>query len=677
MSVPESPLVRVERGELRPKVLGLYETLFEPDAHSGELGKSDGFWTEFYLLRCNQTALYKLLSSMSAEELLGKKKVTRQLFAKAVEHLETARAQEDLATVDNVLLILTIFFQCIFTKTGFVSYSSDIIDLLAGLEAIDKVFPRLLRTLNELILRGHTIPTRVTAIRTTTIAAGGAFQTSLSTYFAHKDMFGSIMDFIHTPGTDSYVGDAFSLLGILASFDKFEAYNPYRTRLADFVDDATMMRIVQASGHVWTICRNQYLSPSNSSSVAPSPASSSHSIGASLVSWMRFKGGDADQPHSYDEEEDRNLSLNPTISLLQAVYEFVYLNRVFCRMFLQIECPQTSSTSTANGTPFTGGSSEEKKPQSHPTPAIATFLSFCTFLLQNQGQPNDRTATYSRLCLLVLRVFVEDQSTVSSLLVDEHHKTKEILVCHQRNPALPKVTRPRVLMEGLIDALQCALRYNTKRTMDYDMYELALTTTFQAIAYLRQSKSRVEYHWHELWRTLISVLKFMTSHPPKANDKNPDKCAELICIILATCLIHGDTLLPQADQYDDLFYKLMTAADDLDKARKVYPRLQSSPAMAVLLAAINHYKALIEKQSAGNRVLTAKQVADIIKQGYQTLSLNQVVNSPAGDNNEASAWLLSDAMPKYRESDERLFFKRATRHVIHDMQKLYAFNSTV
>ena len=51
----------------------------------------------------------------------------------------------------------------------------------------------------------------------------------------------------------------FVLLGLLANYNKFEFQNPYRLRLDDFVNDATIKKIVEAVGYTCTKVRNEYI----------------------------------------------------------------------------------------------------------------------------------------------------------------------------------------------------------------------------------------------------------------------------------------------------------------------------------------------------------------------------------------------------------------------------------
>lgn len=620
--------------------------------------------------------------------------------------------------------------QVVFSKK-FLSPSSDLIAIFAGLESIDQVFFDLLDHLSAIIKlkpfrdgsnSALTLSVQVNSIRAATITAGGAYQTSLASYFTNRDIFGSIMSFIDMDGTEEYVGDAFSLIGILASYDKLEALNPYRTRLADFVDHHGMLKSVNASGHVWQVCYDRYISYISDfqGPIRSDQVNIGLSAYYSLTYWI---GGKKGSPPDSNNAFSKGLDDLPLeiISLTLATYEFINANKVYAKLLL--ECPASSDTKgfASSNAPF------------------VNFLSLCTYLFQNQHRAT-RAALYARLNLLILRLLVEAplSSTVTSLLLAEELRTNGISVCRQRAPNLPVVTSSngRLLIEGLLDSLQCAIRYNTKRGLDVEMYTLAFTVLFQTIHLLRQSKFGLDYHWSELWKSIMSLIKFINSHPPEVNKSSSNGVSgstesipttsntssassedyvalgRLIILVLASALIHGDTIFADISQYDDLLYKIMEASESLNKFGSLIPSLNASPSMSVLKAAINHYNNLLKSpttsqskksfffpfksdhastpaaSTAVSGELTPQKVAEIIREGYQTLSLHQHVmkngtgSSPKSsstasatssrlDQSEA-AYLLYDPLPRFNESDERLFLKRMTRQVIVDVQHLHS-----
>ena len=53
--------------------------------------------------------------------------------------------------------------------------------------------------------------------------------------------------------------EPFTLVGLLANYNKFEFQNPYQLRLNDFVNEAAIHAIIRCVGHVCEGLRGQYV----------------------------------------------------------------------------------------------------------------------------------------------------------------------------------------------------------------------------------------------------------------------------------------------------------------------------------------------------------------------------------------------------------------------------------
>ena len=181
------------------------------------------------------------------------------------------------------------------------------------------------------------------------------------------------------------------------------------------------------------------------------------------------------------------------------------------------------------------------------------------------------------------------------------------------------------------------------------------------------------YHWAELWRSLLSLVRFLTTYAP---DLKPaphihlllDQLTNLIALSLAT----GDSFLPGAAAYDDLFYKLVETGDILTRFRDAYdlnpaldhPRapspsfstVSSSSSISTLISVSTHYYELLQSSRSKNRSknLSPAQVSEVIKSGYETLSIS------AKDG--------LDSWVRFREADHKVFLKKVTRVAVVDVR---------
>lgn len=70
----------------------------------------------------------------------------------------------------------------------------------------------------------------------------------------------SHQQFVQDSDTTSRAFEPFTLLGLLANYNKFEFQNPYRLRLDDFVNEGTIQKIIRSVGQTCTISRGKYVS---------------------------------------------------------------------------------------------------------------------------------------------------------------------------------------------------------------------------------------------------------------------------------------------------------------------------------------------------------------------------------------------------------------------------------
>ena len=129
--------------------------------------------------------------------------------------------------------------------------------------------------------------------------------------------------------------------------------------------------------------------------------------------------------------------------------------------------------------------------------------------------------------------------------------------------------------------------------------------------------------------------------------------------LVALSLSAGEAFLPNPTTNDDLFYKLVEMGEVLLKFRDNYD-LAKRPTNSIdtLISVSAHYNQLLEDGAAGRRGkhLTNAQVAGVIKQGYETLSI------------QAKEGL--DSWDKYREADKRVFLKKMARGAVSDVKRL-------
>ncbi|CAN9162422.1 unnamed protein product [Alternaria alternata] len=504
------------------------------------------------------------------------------------------RVKQAKAPADEIALeTLTVFLDAALTKK-YTNPSSDIISVLTGLNDADTVMTDFVATLDTAIRGGRDVPLRLRAVRATLSITAAGFQTALPSYFTHRDLFPSLMKYISDCPSTPQVVPALYLLGLLTNYNKFEFQNPYRLRLDDFVNDAIIQDMVSCFGDTCRKLRDSYVAVQDDMPEGWSLGSTLSYIGLGALAGS---GSRPTTPTPAAPEEAKSLFAalpGPEIGILLSVYDFANANKVFCFNLVK-STPNASSDAAA----------------ASPSP-LSAYLSLTSYMFQHAHR-SARAALYTYLSLFVLQILVEDQ-TLAKRLCSEESKL-DVRLCRQRQPYLPVVRGERVPGAVMLDMMK-------------------------------------------LWRTLLSFVRFLTTYESdiKSNYKY-NKMIDLLVNLLAFALSSGENFLPDPAAYDDLFYKLVESGDTLVKFRDAFGLTSGKQgSMQTLINVSNHYQALLNDKGKARKHLSPQEVHAVIKQGYETLSI------------DASEGL--DRWDKFREADHKSTLKKIARVVVEDARGL-------
>ena len=213
----------------------------------------------------------------------------------------------------------------------------------------------------------------------------------------------------------------------------------------------------------------------------------------------------------------------------------------------------------------------------------------------------------------------------------------------------------RILATSVLDTMIDGINHNLRRRLDVSLYNLCTGIMLRIISYLSRSRTRLQYHWSELFRSLLALIRFLTTYATDLKDlPHIETLLDLVVNLLALSLSAGEAFLPTPASYDDLFYKMVESGDLLTKFRDTY-NLANRPSNSIdtLISVTTHYKSLLD-EGASKKNLTSIQVTEVIKQGYETLSI------------QAKEGL--DGWERYREADERTLLKKMARATVGDVK---------
>lgn len=323
-------------------------------------------------------------------------------------------------------------------------------------------------------------------------------------------------------------------------------------------------------------------------------------------------------------------------AILLATYDFAHANKLFCFNFVNF------------------------KVEKGVEPPIAAFTSLTSYLLQH-AHLSSRSTYYAHLNLMVFRLLVEDNNMCKKICSEEPKVA--VRLCRHRPPFLPLVKSERSLACGVLDTLVDGINHNLRKRLDVSLYTLSLGILLRIISYLSRTRTRLTYHWAEFFRSLLSLVRFLTTYTPDLQDlQHIETVVDHVVNLIALSLSAGEAFLPTPAAYDDLFYKVVESGDVLTKFKENYKLAKkNSSSIDTLISVSTHYKQLLaEGNGKSTKVkpnrLTAGQVTEVIKQGYETLSI------------QATEGL--DSWDRFREADERMLLKKMARTAVEDVRTM-------
>ncbi|KAI1612644.1 hypothetical protein EDD37DRAFT_562530 [Exophiala viscosa] len=593
----ESPLTQLLRPDsFEPKIVQLYLHLFNVLANedTDEDVPSEGFWRELFLLKPDKQRLYDILAPLTANDLLHMHTQTQAFFRRAITESSSGNSPRSGNALEN----LAAFLCAIFTKK-YTNPNTDVIQVLAGLDAIDKLMSDLVHSLESIIRQATDSSLRTKALDVSLALVAGGFHTSLVSYFMHRDLFSALVKYIHDMDKDPSQGlKAFVLIGVLSSYNKFESQNVYQNRLEDFVNVDTIRLLVQNFASASARLRDQYVAVQDDLPTAWSLNSTLSMVG------LRALSADAKKPVPPTEEEAKALfatTPNQDAACILSLYSFVQANKIFAANLVNLPADEDRE------------------------PPFATFLSSTSYI-SHHAYRGPRQSTYAVLSLLAIRIMVEDPILVKKISSSDAKAV--VRLCHQRPPHLPFVTNARVPAIAILDICTDTLSHNLRKKLDVQLYGLALGIILRIVTHLEQTKTRLQHHWAYIWGSLISLMRFLAQYSSDLGylrNIREDLCSTL-ANLAAFCLSKGDGFLPDPASFDDLFYKLIEANDILAKFKQAYCDLGSpsstlNRSVEALISVSSHYHSLLKAQHGRKTHQSPAAIQKVIKEGYETLNL--------------------------------------------------------
>ena len=237
----------------------------------------------------------------------------------------------------------------------------------------------------------------------------------------------------------SQILQCFTLLGLLANYNKFEFQNPYQLRLNDFVNEAAIQKIIHCVGQTCRNLRNRYvdiqedlpegwtlastLSMLKLGSIAPGArAAPKKPVYDPEVAKQMFSELCVSMIHDITSQISLTFDCSPgeDAAVLLGTYDFAHANKLFC--FNLVSLPAEKG---------------EEQP-------IACLVSLTSYMLQHAFL-STRATNYAHLSLMVFRLVIEDQLLCKRICGEESKIA--VRLCRQRSPYLPIVRGERLVCQ--------------------------------------------------------------------------------------------------------------------------------------------------------------------------------------------------------------------------------------
>jgi hypothetical protein len=306
------------------------------------------------------------------------------------------------------------------------------------------------------------------------------------------------------------------------------------------------------------------------------------------------------------------------------VYDFALSNKVFCAKLVR----------------------QEGNDKDLPTP-LSNFLSSTSYLLHHAYRTT-RSSLYAQLSIIILWILFEDPTVAKQLC----SHTATVRLCRQRPPHLPASTKEeRPYVATILDILIDGINHNLRKRLDSIFYKQSIVVLSRILSHLSKTRTKLPYHWSELWRSLLSFVRFLTTYAEELNTlQGTSEVVQNLVDLLTLALNTGESFLPDSASYDDLFYKLVESGEALTNLRTAYN---------TLIGVSTHYRDMIDEHHKGKSTnLSPAEVAEIIKMGYETLSLETREGLEIGK--------------PFREADSKSVVKKVTRVAVSDAARLVA-----
>ncbi|KAI1300174.1 UPF0588 membrane protein C20F10.02c [Halotydeus destructor] len=601
----------------KEKIALLYENLFTKQPMELLTANPD-YWDEFFLLKPSRNALESSFNDALCNVSKAKDTVNL-LFSQC-----TVALKED----SNIRISNAIMTLCVLSRIALHNkkHPFSAIDILMGKQDADLKFEVLRTRFCELLYEESPVGMKSLIIEFLLILITQPSQLSDNAFaelMMSEHLFDALMPLLSTPQTRQSIGyKTVLLLTLLVNTKLNKNVNPFVVKLSIIQKEVALIGYAYVVSQALQEFNKQY-----DEKIEEPKTAGFFSSFTSLVGNMFIADDDnglISQPKPV---------IKPSYSVLLAFYEAIHLNRNF--ITLLTNSPSDLAETSSEVSDSDGNQANSISPP--PPNLLVTFLEFCSIVMVNTK--DEQNLKSSRLCFILLLCISEDQCA-NAIMHDPNIAFRVQLrrsqMRHRR--IADDITRPtKPMYHAVLDLMTEFILSNLRKTLPLELYAMSLSVVQRVLCYQKKCGVRLDYCWSDLWSSLITLLKFLISHESDLLPKtNIFSLTQHVCNIFNLFITFGDTFLPSAEVYDQLYYEIIrmnSVFDNLyllalrhsstDGGKFKESSLKTVSALANIKAIINHFSPKIDAWSEKNEIesITEADVLEVVRDNYDSLTL--------------------------------------------------------
>jgi len=591
----------------------LYEGIFRGECMT--LGNIN-FWEEFFLLKPKMGALESEIGNLQADQLSKIRENLNTVVHQCIAHLSNSHQIKVVYALQTLTGVVRAVYKKCAQLSGF-----DLVNFLIGFDRADQEMSRLLQHVNTFLVDESPSCLKDLCLKLLVVLVTGTDNVSSNTlleYLLINPVFDSLILLLAQADLRAKHGhQAITILTILVQYRKHDSTNPYILNLSILEQELVLHGYSQIVTHSLSGYTEKYEEMVKESSSSTWLGTLSNMVGNMFIQ---------------EDSVVRNEKLRSHNPALMALYEIIHLNRNFITTLAhyQTEGPNLISSDNEESTVEVNAANLKS------VNLLVTFLEYISIAMQDSK--SEVAHSNVNLCFIILTCITEDQYA-TALMHDPNLVYKVKLhrapMRHRKSGTEPEV-HGRPLVCGLIDLMVEFIRSHLMKRLPYQLHQFAIGCIHKVLAYQRRCRVRISYNWRELWSALIALVKFIVT-----NEAHFIKRLNVftLCLQISTVfnifITYGDTFLPSAASYDELYYELVRCQEVFDNLYTMSLRYSMSGgefketsikvtnSLINIRAITSHFQPRIEAWLASHQISTPSEtdILEVVRSNYDSLTL--------------------------------------------------------